>query len=724
MKIIHSLLAAMTLLSAFVASGCRHPYNEDIAGSFPYMDGCETYYISIPSSSYMGKFDVMTNMHMTYDIQFYDSEYGWLEIKGISYDADKATVKYEAQSNRSQEERYADIILTCMNSSQYVRVTQDAYVMQPDDFIYKGDLVLKTQKDVNSCIYRTVTGSLTIGDPDSDSGSYITDISSLQITEIGENLHIVNCPYLKDISSLSQVQVKTAAFSGMKSEAISTFSGRAENMELEFISFEGNLTDIKDMKGLKALSIHNPTDLLSLDGAEGLSTLNALSVSGAENLDDISALANCSSLNDITFENCHSLSRLKTIADNFTDIDNFRYSGGRASETQANYIRCLAEDHGTKDNFTFMNLTGNQILETPRLVNDASVAADFASVASGFDYDTEFHFIVRKTGDSFSESFADRLTATSVSDEKTVSAADLEPDTEYLIYACAIDRDGEVYMSDPYYHRTGNITYYNLGVSATFPEYETLEDYGDIATLKCFAYNPEYNSPGRYGKREATNDGSNGFLFENTISAGTNRLFFNTLNSFESNSDYTVTTDSDGSVNGIEVKGTNGTGCDVRMARTTLSVEGEQSTDITLHRAVARLNIDTKFKQNVSTLDIEEITVTVKNVASKAYIADDNTSPKYEGSANLIFAAAASSSSTTQTIATNVHTLPNVNGARSEVEISLKMKDGSTVNSSTTIPQTLKNNSFYSITFDVSFRSTDNTFTIDQVEIVEDIIEF
>lgn len=728
MKRLHHTLTALLLLSLLViAGGCKHPYNEDIMGSFPYLEDNGEKEYTIPAESYFGTFYIKTNVSVSSEIKFYENgdyeyESGWLSVSSISYDSGLASVTIDAEANRMEKKREADIIFRHGEALLSIRIIQEAYTRQPGDEICNGDLILKTQQEVDRCKYTIVKGNLTIGDPNSESD--IHDISNLNITQIEGDLTVSNCHWIESLETLSETDVENAHFNNIFATSLETFHGKVENITLSSILFQGDLTEIRNIKGVKTIKIHDPDNLNTLFGIQEFTELRKLEMSNCDILHDISLLDENNNLREMAFDGCPQLTRLKTIAEKFIKIDKFTYRNGGASKAQANYIKCLAEEQGTKDNFTFIELKGNHTLETPRLANKTSNIVEFASATGGFDQSAVFYFIIRKSGSSFSDSFINKREATSISDEKTITLNDLEPDTEYMIYACATDADGETYLSDPYIHKTDKITGFALNVNATFPKYETIEDYGDISVLRCFVFNPDYNVPGTYIKHEAENSGNNNFSFENILLSGTNKMFFNTLDNAGNGSRYTTMVDADGSICGIENIGTSGPGCDLRMARTTITAESEQNADITLYRAVAKINIDTKFTQNVSSLDIEEITVMVKNLTGKAYIPEDGGTPVYDGTSTLVLVSQATSNTTVQSIATGLYTLPNAKGVKSEVEISLRMKDGSTKNSSTIIPQTLESNKFYNITLEMALSSIDNTFTIDQVEIVEDTIEF
>lgn len=729
MKRLHHTLTALLLLFLLViAGGCKHPYNEDITGSFPYLEDNGEKEYTIPAESYFGTFYIKTNVSVSSEIIFYENgdyeyESGWLSISNISYDSGLASVTIDADANKMEKKREADILFRHGEALLSIHIIQEAYTRQPGDEICNGDLELKTQNDVDNCKYTIIKGNLTItSEPYSDSEIY--NLSKLKISEVEGNLTISNCYNAGSLESLSQIEVQNGIFTRLYSSQLATFHGKVRNATLNYISFENNLKNIKHLTDATTITLDSPTDLTNLDGIEELKNLKTLSIRSSNTLNDITSLSKSRNISTITISYCPHITKLKTIVEILNNIERFTYTKSGASIPQANYIKTLAEEQGKEDNFTFMELSGNLTLETPRLTNTEANSLEFASTASGFEEGTVFYFIIRKTGDSFSESFINKREATSISDEKTITLHDLEPDTEYMIYACAIDADGETYLSDPYIHKTDKITTFALNVNATFPKYETIEDYGDISTLNCYVYNPEYNVSGTYDRHEAENDGNNSFFFDKALTTGINRLFFNTLDNAGIGSRYTTLTDADGSIYGIETVGTSGPGCDLRMARTTITAESEQNADITLYRAVAKINIDTKFTQNVSSLDIEEITVTVKNLTGKAYLPEDGGTPVYDGTSTLVLVSQATSNTTVQAIATGLYTLPNAKGAKSEVEISLRMKDGSTKNSSTIIPQTLESNKFYNITFEVALSSIDNTFTIDQVEIVEDTIEF
>lgn len=196
--------------------------------------------------------------------------------------------------------------------------------------IYEGDIILKTQQEVNDFganQYTKVTGSVTIGDPEVAATTDIFDLTPLQSLKIINNsLVIINNPNLISTTGLNIHQI-----GGELIIAI--------NSSLEKVLGLNNLTSVQD------LIISTNNILSDLSGLTQLTVIeNTLGIIACPLMSNLDWLSNLNTLgSNLTIRNCNSLTNINGLQNliNLTEPYRFFDITGNMSLTDLDGLRNL-----------------------------------------------------------------------------------------------------------------------------------------------------------------------------------------------------------------------------------------------------------------------------------------------------------------------------------------------------------------------------------------------
>ena len=216
------------------------------------------------------------------------------------------------------------------------------------------------------------------------------------------------------------------------------------------------------------------------------------------------------------------------------------------------------------------------------------------------------------------------------------------------------------------------------------------------------------------------NTGGNSWAFSTT--PGLKNILF-TNREQDSGLNITFGGDESDTLWGMEQTGTEGPGDDLLAAAVQFDLSQDDMTSVTLIRPVSRIDIGLEIRGNFDIRQVSSIEATIDNCCSGVNISSLTGELSYYGNTVNTFTGNAWSDRTIFA-ATDRYIFPNAEGTVSTISFNLAMTDGRTVSLQGTLDEALSANSDYSIVFYVTWNSADGTFTVDEIETVEDTIEF
>ncbi|MEM6686845.1 MAG: hypothetical protein AAF617_13760 [Bacteroidota bacterium] len=209
------------------------------------------------------------------------------------------------------------IFLLVILASFIVGCSADDSIRNPPSIVFPGNLVLRTQADVNAVGaqgYNVIAGALFIGDVANSNNtptpSDITDLSPLStITSVGRQIQIQSNPQLTSLDGLSNLAVVSGLIISDNEaltslDGISNLSGIDRNTILTGQTFVSggmiSITDNPALTSIESLSSINKqviaevtvrnSSLTSLAGLENLTRIGRLNIVNNETLTSLDAL--------------------------------------------------------------------------------------------------------------------------------------------------------------------------------------------------------------------------------------------------------------------------------------------------------------------------------------------------------------------------------------------------------------------------------------------------
>ena len=678
-------MPVLALAAALLLIQCSHPYEEGMSGAFPSFEILSGGSITMPASGTQqqltGEIRIKTNLKITAKVNYQGSSTSWISNLKISYDeaAGTAGITFQASRNTKRSERRATVAISPRHTSS------------GQDEIYEGDLYIRSQEDVENFIYTGVNGRLIIGNCVSGGymasytdpglifeGSDIYDISNLEILEYAQDgIVIVSCNNLYGISSLDGVASPMIELTDLPQNS-GNFS------TLGFISDMGNVRKL----------VMNGNFIDSIEGLENAASLEELDLSGNSNLSNINTLAEIPGLKS-------------------ADL-----SGLDISQSQINYVSAVRPDMEISAN----DITGNTFL-TISIPEDGitswSVQIQFG--AYNIHGITEAGIVYAISGNAFDFSSRCQISESINSDTEYIFEADVTPDTYYSFWTYVTGSDGSIHLSE----KSEEIYVpaelrYSLTADFVFPKFSNIEETPAASSMTAYVFKKLEDLNSTTESCQMQNTGGNSWVFSTT--PGLKNILF-TNREPDSRLNIMFSGDESDIMWGIEQTGTEGTGDDILAAAVQFDLFQDDMTSVTLIRPVSRIDIGLEIRGNFDIGQVSSIEATIDNCCSGVNISSLTGELSYYGNTANTFTGNAWSDRTIFA-ATDRYIFPNAEGTVSTISFNLAMTDGRTVSLQGTLDEPLSANSDYSILFSVTWNSADGTFTVDEIETVEDTIEF
>lgn len=261
------ILAAAALLAA-VSTGCSvNEVEENIFGSFPYLE-LETESMNLPKTASTGAVGFESNRTLSVDV---------LRVPWLKARVEGEQIVIEWEQNDLETTREAEIVVSTPNSlvSKKIKVMQDA----SGELTFDGNLILRSKAEIASNTYTKTKGNLLLGDivygntkADTEESvfdgrtliSHPSDITDEDVEKLNEQIHriangglaVVNtqvATFPADLIRNNDVRNICFDYNAMRSLPSSDVM---QTLNVETLSLRGNgITDISSLPALPMLTI-------------------------------------------------------------------------------------------------------------------------------------------------------------------------------------------------------------------------------------------------------------------------------------------------------------------------------------------------------------------------------------------------------------------------------------------------------------------------------------
>ena len=526
-------------------------------------------------------------------------------------------------------------------------------------------------------------------------GSDIYDISNLEILEYAQDgIVIVSCNNLYGISSLDGVASPMIELTDMPCDAVQSYKGSAS--EVYIIQNSGNFSTlgfISDMGNVRKL-VMNGNFIDSIEGLENAASLEELDLSGNSNLSNINTLAE------------------------IPGLESADLSGLDISQSQINYVSAVRPDM----KITANDITGNAYL-TISIPEDGITSRSVQIQFGAYNIYgiTEAGVVYAISGNAFDFSSRYQIGESIYSGREYIFEADVTPDTRYSFWTYVTGSDGSIHLSDKSaeIHVPAELQY-SLTADFVFPKFSNTDETPAASSMTAHVLKKLDELNLTTESYQMQNTGGNSWAF--STAPGLKNILF-TNREQDSGLNITFGEDESDTLWGMEQTGTEGPGDDLLAAAVQFDLSQDDMTSVTLIRPVSRIDIGLEIRGNFDIGQVSSIEATIDNCCNGVNISSLTGELSYYGNTVNTFTGNAWSDRTIFA-ATDRYIFPNVEGTVSTISFNLAMTDGRTVSLQGTLDEALSANSDYSIVFYVTWNSADGTFTVDEIETVEDTIEF
>ena len=584
---------------------------------------------------------------------------------------------------------------------------------------YIGDLVLRTQEEVEECVHTSVTGNLTIG----GNGTDINDLSSLDIKSVTGDLTIKACYGLSDFGALSNVTAKHVIIDSTSQSITKTWKGNTTALtvkniknttacnlscfdEITKLTLQDNNCTFSNLGSLvKLTEAYMPRNkIVTTDDMETWTKLKTLDLSG----------------NPLT--NVNSLVTLK----NLTSID---LSSTPLSLPQVRYLQMNLP---TSVTITSTGITGKGEagVHTKSVKNFSAVfTVDYTGISEyggGYYISPDSSFPGESGRNELSDSYGSLPTEFKVSG--------LEDGTTYYIWLYVEDNNDSIHLSNPTAFTTNKVHYYSLNVSPAWPSFKDDTDYqpsyGGIASEMIVLKEDVIGS--RSGNLMPS---GNKYSIELPQGRTVMGLFavegVPEGNKYDGYSWKIQSMDMDEPGWLLRLDSEDGSGSDIVMGTLRHDFQSDASCEVEFIRPVAKLSVAVDFTGSVGSLDgIKDINISMENHSAYCHMSD---------TLGVRYLAYGASDLKTYTFSKTVTSIPDdkkINVAQDRfifphvslqnpsVSVTINFRNGTSKTVKPTFKTRIDSNKVYDITFNVAITDSNGSFTVDEVIEVEDNIEF
>ena len=597
------------------------------------------------------------------------------------------------------------------------------HLSEPADFTtkyvnynYVGNLEFTTQAEIDECFYKTIQGNLTIGSQDSD----IKDLSSLNIQSVSGALTIQGCSGLSSFGSLSKVSVSCLILDAVNPVVFSTWKGNADELCIKNIASSYNYStySLSPFDEVKKISMHS--NGCKFIGYDALTNVISADMSGnnLSNITDIEKMTSLSELDlsDNPLVNVNTLAKMSWL----THVD---LSGTPLSETQIMYVK---ESLPPSSTVISKDITGESEL--------AVSVAGYKYFSASFDVRISGISGVGANGYYINTSSNFPGDAGKVDTDVTSGSFDvsgLESGRKYYVWVYATDNVGSIHLSKPVTFTTEGIEDYTFTLQPGWPCFTDDESisnrfssvYADVHVMQeerlidnsvnMKPSDSEYTMTVPEGKLLA------GFMaFEGTPGADSYDAYSWSFNDKVQSPQWTLNLDAK-----------DGSKTDVAVGVLRCDFEQDTAKDVDFIRPVAKLNITVDFTGSVGNMsNIAEVSIGMTNHYTK-YTFGENPSNGvncFSGSANLEFTKTITAipADGKVKVVDERYVFPHQSNYNPGLSISVTYKNGTTKTVKPTYSTVISANNSYDLVFNVVITDSNGSFTVDEIEDVEDNIEF
>ncbi|GHC54758.1 cadherin repeat domain-containing protein [Ulvibacter litoralis] len=247
-----------------------------------------------------------------------------------------------------------------------------------EENIYQGDVILRTQTEVDEFgthNYTGITGYLLIGHDSGTTYSNITNLSPLQaLTFVGNYVTISYNGELQTLSGLENLSEIGGTLAIVVNPALLTLENLGEITEINdslMLHLNPLLTNLQGLESITTIASYlsiQVTPLVDLNGLQNITSVGTLQISGNENIENITALSGVVSIQDEIIidnnPNLTSLTPLENVEGNIRRIY-INYNNSLFSLNGLENISC----YGQLDIFSNNSLTDLSGLEKITNIN-------------------------------------------------------------------------------------------------------------------------------------------------------------------------------------------------------------------------------------------------------------------------------------------------------------------------------------------------------------------
>lgn len=750
------------ILAAVVLSGvrCTHSYEEGMSGSFPYLELQSSNQLQFEAqgteSSLSETVVFYTNMDLSTTIHYSDqTSEGWVNEIRIENAGTAAVLTIQVSPNllRSPRSAVIGIVADAQPTNIEIYVQQNAFDMNGETIVHDGDLCISSQFEADNCIYTDIDGRLILGRTsptsyywralsdnrlfflDNDIQSlagleYIQRIEgglvagglqsldamwglpqglSLPLVEfVGCNpnlmyslecttdeLYISECSQFYSMEFLNSIHGVKKLY--MQDNFVSSLYGigsASDLQELHFVrnSCSGDIFQLTELSQLKLLDLsENSFDLI--DGISMLSGLETLDLSG-NNISNLNELADMKWLQSL----------------DISSLPISRYQANFVSESLPNTV--VKASNPTSDNVSLS--VSPTVLDS----DHAQLSVGISGMSSGFEAG-----VVLVKGSEFDFSMRQTVSSIYMNGQFVLDIPGLESGTTYTAWLYTVDGSGQILLSDRASFTTNTEIVYKYTFTANIPAYANTQAPGNIGQIHGLRL---YNNDSSLMTEDVNPVAGMGSTYTFTTNEGQCDLMLYGLGTGSNAAQIEYSYGDTGALWAISSENAvdgQGLGTDIVVAATSEVLETDIVKHVDFVRPVAQIAVTAEFENLETVAAVTSIQLTLDNMYGK-YIFGSGQSGSYSGTSTCRFTGSTTSGSTQQKLVSGAYVFPNISSGTSSAEIVLTLSDGSRSVIQTKLPEHFAANNQYDITVSIAYNRTTSRFTVEEIEIVEDVIEF
>lgn len=750
------ILAAVVLTTV----RCSHPYEEGMSGSFPFIELLSSSELTFDAqgteSSLTGTILFHTNMNLSASVSYYGQfEGNWVNEVRVESTGSETVVSVHLNPNTLRVSRSAIVNILADNQSTGIEISvqQNAYEMNGVTNVHDGDLYVPSQSDVDNCIYTDIDGRLILGQTNSssyywralsDNRLFFTDNDIQSLAGLEYIQRIEGGLVAGGLSSLDAMwgfpqglTFPLVEFVGCNPNLLYSFECMTDELYISECSEFYSLEFLNAIHGVKKLYMQNNfvSNLYGIGNASELQELHFVRNSCSGDISQLAPLSHLTllDLSENNFEMIDGiamLTELETLDLSLNNIGNINELADMKwlksldisylpiSRYQANYVSeslpgaVVKASSPTNDNVS-LSLSPT-VLDSDR----AQLSVNISGMPSGFEAG-----VVLVKGSEFDFSARQLVESIYTNGQFTLDVPGLESGTTYTAWLYTIDGNGRIYLSDRASFTTNTEIIYKYTFTANIPSYDNTAQSGTIGSIRGLRL---YNNNSTLMTENVNPVAGMGSSYSFSTNEGQCDLMLYGLGTGSNTVQIEYSYGDTGALWAISSEnaaGGQGLGTDIVVAATSEVLETDVVKDIDFIRPVAQVAITAEFENLETVAAVTSIQMTMDNMYGK-YTFGSGQSGTYSGTSTCSFSAVTTSGSTIQTLVPGAYVFPNISSGTSSAEVVLTLSDGSRNMIQTKLPEHISANNQYNINIAIAYNRTTGSFTVEEIEVVEDVIEF